>query len=180
MLKLTIEACETPQLLVHLVLDSTYPIYVFKCINIHPSNNAVGFQFNGSSDTGSNYNVTKTTAFFQNYHMEDDSAQALGYDTGSDIAQGTGFQNFTSGSSANNNDDNLAATVWLFSPSSTTFVKHFLINAQTVNSTSAPNISSNYIAGYFNTTSVIDAIRFQFSAGNIDAGTFKLYGIKDS
>ena len=35
-------------------------------------------------------------------------------------------------------------------------------------------------AGYGNTTSAVDAIRFQMSSGNIDAGTIKLYGIKDS
>ena len=37
-----------------------------------------------------------------------------------------------------------------------------------------------YTAGYFNTTSAIDEIQFAMSGGNIDAGTFKLYGIKDS
>ena len=37
-----------------------------------------------------------------------------------------------------------------------------------------------FTAGYFNTTSDITAIRFQMGSGNIDAGTFKLYGIKDS
>ena len=34
--------------------------------------------------------------------------------------------------------------------------------------------------GYFNTTSAIDAIQFKFSSGDIDAGTIKLYGLKDS
>ena len=37
-----------------------------------------------------------------------------------------------------------------------------------------------YVAGYGNTTSAIDAVQFKFSGGNIDAGTIKLYGIKDS
>ncbi len=158
-------------------IDSTYKQYEIHLIDIHPSNNAVSFQFNGSADSGSNYNVTKTTSFFQTYHEEDDGSTGFGYDTGSDIAQGTGFQNFTSGSSANNNDDCLVATVRLFNPSSTTFVKHFMINAQTTNSTSDPNVTVNYIAGYFNTTSAIDAIQFKFSSGNIDSGDIKLYGI---
>ena len=39
---------------------------------------------------------------------------------------------------------------------------------------------NSFIAGYANTTSAIDAIQFKMSSGNIDAGTFKLYGIKDS
>ena len=158
-------------------IDSTYKEYEIHLIDIHPSNDGVSFQFNGSADSGSNYNVTKTTSFFQTYHEEDDGGTGFGYDTGSDIAQGTGFQNFTSGSSANNNDDCLVATVRLFDPSSTTFVKHFIINAQTTNSTSDPNVTVNYIAGYFNTTSAIDAVQFKFSSGTIDAGTFKLYGV---
>ena len=37
-----------------------------------------------------------------------------------------------------------------------------------------------YIAGYFNTASAIDEIQFKMSSGNVDAGTIKLYGIKDS
>ena len=32
-------------------------------------------------------------------------------------------------------------------------------------------------AGYFNTTSAIDAIQFKFDSGNIDAGDICLYGI---
>ena len=32
-------------------------------------------------------------------------------------------------------------------------------------------------AGYANTTSAINAVRFKMSSGNIDAGTIKMYGI---
>ena len=45
-------------------IDSTYDSYVFKFINIHPALNSVQFLFNGSTDGGSNYNVTKTTTNF--------------------------------------------------------------------------------------------------------------------
>ena len=159
------------------VLDSTYKEYLFILNNIHPSDNAVAFQFNGSADTGSNYNATKTTSFHQGYTEEDGGSTAWGYDTGSDIAQGTGFQNFTSGSLANNNDDCLAGMVRLFNPSSTTFVKHFMIEAQAINSTSDPNVTINKIGGYFNTTSSIYAIQFKCASGNIDAGTIQLFGV---
>ena len=43
------------------VLDNTYPIYKFTFIDIHPATNDVNFQFNMSVDSGSNYNVAKTT-----------------------------------------------------------------------------------------------------------------------
>jgi len=34
-----------------------------------------------------------------------------------------------------------------------------------------------FVAGYFNTTAAITAIQFKTASGNIDAGTFKLYGV---
>ena len=74
------------------VLDNTYPVYMFKFINIHPQNNNVDFEFNLSTDSGSNYNVTKTTTLFKPYHDEADSSTTLSYDDGRDIAQGTGYQ----------------------------------------------------------------------------------------
>jgi len=68
--------------------------------------------------------------------------------------------------------------MFLFNPSSTTFVKHFV---SVVSNTHNSNYEKNsYTGGYYNTTSAIDAIQFTMSSGNIDAGTIKLYGIKDS
>ena len=42
-------------------IDSTYDAYVFEFTNMHPSDDAPSFEFNLSTDGGSNYNVTKTT-----------------------------------------------------------------------------------------------------------------------
>ena len=159
------------------VLDSTYPIYKFEFINIHPATDSVPLKFNMSTDSGSNYNVTKTTTFFRAYHNESDSAAALGYDTGADLAQSTSFQEL-SAYIGNGADENCSGTLTLFSPSSTTFVKHFM---SVTNGYEDRDYSWNsYIAGYGNTTSAVNAIRFQMSSGNIDAGKIKLYGIKDS
>jgi hypothetical protein len=38
---------------------------------------------------------------------------------------------------------------------------------------------TDFVAGYGNTTSAVDAIQFKFDSGNIDSGTIKLYGIGD-
>jgi hypothetical protein len=67
--------------------------------------------------------------------------------------------------------------MFLFNPSSTTFVKHFIIKS--VLNNSSTNSQVEYMAGYANTTSAINAVRFQANTGNID-GKIKLYGIKDS
>ena len=47
-------------------IDSTYDTYIFKFISMHPASDSVSFTFNGSTDGGSNYNVTKTTSYYLN------------------------------------------------------------------------------------------------------------------
>jgi len=159
------------------VLDSTYPIYVFKFINIHPATDSTHFQFNMSVDGGSNYNVTKTSTMFRAWHKEDDSATALAYDTGYDLAQSTAFQPLAQEVS-NDNDNDCVGTLTIYNPSSTTFVKHFISTLNMVNA--EPITMIMYGAGYGNTTSAVNAVQFKFSSGNIDSGKIKLYGIKDS
>ena len=162
-------------------IDSTYDEYVFKFYDIHPSNASTRFQFNGSSDTGSNYNVTKTTTMFIAAHQESDGDTTLTYQSGDDLAQSTAFQDFAAyGDSESENDSCLEGTLHLFDQSSTTFVKHFMArtNYMAAGGDSADYSVDSYMAGYFNTTSVIDAIQFKFTSNNIDAGVIKLYGIK--
>jgi hypothetical protein len=73
-------------------IDSTYDIYKFEFINVHPGTDNVAFQFNASSDGGSNYNVTKTTTWFRAYQGESGTPAALGYDAADDLAQSTDYQ----------------------------------------------------------------------------------------
>ena len=163
------------------VLDSTYPIYLFKFINIHPSGAGSEFQVNFSTDAGSNYNVTKTTTAFYSYHAEDDSATTLTYNSSEDLAQSTAFQNLTVASQIGiDNDESASGQMYLFNPSSTTFVKHFMSETNYASNDDPPFSMNCYIAGYGNTTSAIDAVRFQLDTNNIQSGTIKLYGIKDS
>ena len=161
------------------VLDSTYPIYKFEFINIHPATDTAKFTFNMSTDSGSNYNVTKTTTYFTTYHQEDAGSPLIQYEASFDLAQSTAFQRL-SANMGNNNDDNLCGNLTIYNPSSTTFVKHFIANNNHVHQTSAPANVEPFVAGYGNTTSAVNAIRFQMDSGNIDAGKIKLYGIKDS
>ena len=155
-------------------LDNTYKTYYFKFINMHPASDNVEFQWNGSTDTGSNYNVTITTSVIQYYHDEAGSATALQYDTGMDLAQSTNPQ-IIAENIGNGSDECASGYLHLFNPSSTTFVKNFLISSA---SYFASDYSNNYyVAGYGNTTSAVDAIQFTMSSGNIDSGTIKLYGV---
>ena len=158
------------------VLDSTYPVYCFKLYNIHPASAALP-TINGSVDTGSNYNVTKTTTHFRVYNDEAGTDTDLTYDAGSDLAQGTGFQNLGHAIKTDN-DAAGAGYLQIFEPSSTTFVKHFIAHFTVYQN--SDYIMNSYIAGYFNTASAVDAIQFKMNTGNMDLGTIKLFGIKDS
>ena len=159
------------------VLDSTYPIYVFKFINIHAQTDDTFGTFQASTDGGSNYNTTATTTFFQAKHDEADSATSLSYSSSLDFAQSTSFLYIQQPLGADA-DQSFSGIMHLFNPSSTTFVKHFISRINGIAHNDRTN--DNLVAGYFNTTSAINAIQFKISSGNIDAGTIKLYGIKDS
>ena len=159
-------------------IDSTYDEYVFKFYNMHPASDTPEFQFNMSADTGSNYNVTKTTTIFKARLAENDSIQELGYEAGSDLAQSTNFQSFTYAGIRNQDDASLSGTLHIFNPSSTTFVKHFISTCNYMSKSGSTSVTYNsFIAGYGNTTSAVDAIQFKMNNGNIDSGVIKLYGV---
>jgi len=158
------------------VFDSTYPIYLFKFINFHPSEETV-VRFQGSTNGGSSYGVTITSTAFRTRHYENNNTAELGYRTGDDLAQSTSPQPLH-GNLAADNDQCFSGELTIFNPSSTTFVKHFM-------SVGSEAYHSNYnnsarVSGYFNTTSAITGLSFKMESGNCDSGTVKLYGIKDS
>ena len=156
------------------VLDGTYDEYLFVFNNIHPATDNTHITFNLSIDSGSNYNVTKTTSNFAAYANEGDSNTSLGYESGHDLAQGTGVQNLLN-EIGNDNDQSTSGYLYLFNPSDTTFVKHFLCT--TIGVSHHDYQRTMYVAGYGNTTSAVDAVQFKMSSGNIDAGDICLYGI---
>ena len=156
------------------VLDNTYKEYMFIYNNIHPATDNASLTFQGSIDTGSNYNVAITSTLFQAYHKEDGSGGGVAYNTANDQAQGTGFNVICQGI-GNGNDENGSGFLRLFNPSSTTFVKHFIGRGS--NTFFQDFAEDENAAGYLNTTSAIDAIQFKMSSGNMDAGTICLYGI---
>jgi len=154
-------------------LDSTYNSYIFKMIDIHPETNGSNITFQCSTDSGSTYATTVTSTYFQAFHFENDSGANLEYAAAKDLAQSTSFQNIATGIGSDN-DQNYGGSLQLYNPSSDTFVKHFIVNG---NSADASDITINQIpAGYFNTTSAIDAIQFKMSSGNFD-GIIKMYGV---
>ena len=154
-------------------IDSTYDVYKWEFINMHPATDNVRFEMNLSIDNGSNYNVTKTTTMFQAFHSEADTSN-LSYEGDHDLAQSTSNQRITF-DLGNGSDESFSGNMFLFSPSSTTYVKHFISTGNTYKSS---NRSQNtFMAGYANTTSALTNIKFQMSSGNIDDGKILMFGL---
>ena len=154
-------------------IDNTYNTYLFKYINIHPATDSVRFTVN-FRDGGSDFDATKTTTFFRAKHSESGSANAFNYEGNEDLAQSTSYQ-FIGNPVGNANDECISGEMFLFSPSSTTFVKHFISRCNL--DTGGAETESDFVAGYCNVTAAIDGVDFKFSSGNIDSGVIKMYGL---
>jgi len=158
-------------------IDSTYPIYKFEFINVHPASNDITFQFQCDTGTNTNYNQTITSTTFRATLGEGDSSPGLSYLSGADQANGTGYQ-LLAGSVGSDSDQSLSGDLYVYNPSSSTFVKHFLANVNSSAHSDRTNL--NVTAGYINTATAITRFDFKFSSGNVDSGLIKLYGIKGS
>jgi len=154
-------------------LDNTYKEYVFKIFNMNPATDNHIFEFQANASGGSGYNETITSTTWRAYHSESGSS-TLEYVVNDDLAQGTDHQHLANGV-GNGSDEGLNGELRLFDPSNTTFVKHFIARC-TFYEAGDMNVDF-FTAGYINTTSAIDEIQFKMASGNIDSGTFKLYGI---
>ena len=163
------------------VFDSTYPVYLFKYISVHGANEqelCIDF----SDSAGSDYDLLHQTTFFRHAHNELGNDGNLTYVTTRDMAN-SGSRPFLTVPIGTENDNNGSGELYVFNPSSTTFVTHFISrsNISVGDGSSAGSYSQNsYVAGYVNTTAAITAIKFEMDGGNIDSGIFKMYGIKDS
>jgi hypothetical protein len=153
-------------------IDNTYDVYCFKFYDINPSSDGASFRVN-FRDGGSSFDATKTTTNFRAYHDEADTGTSLSYYGDEDLAQSTGVQ-VIGRTIGNGADECCSGTLTLYNPSSTTFVKHFMVDSNVYE-------NSNYfvkyhIAGYCNVTVAIDGVQFSISTGTFD-GVIKLYGI---
>jgi hypothetical protein len=155
-------------------IDSTYKEYIIKFIDVHPATDSAMLQFQVDTGTNTSYNQTITSTNFNAVHNQDGSETVLAYRTARDLAQSTSFQPITEGAD-NENDSCVAGTLHLFDPSNQYRVKHFISTTQSVINT--VDTRETFCAGYVNTTTALTRIRFKFNSGNIDAGTFKLYGV---
>ena len=146
-------------------IDSTYKRYVLQYTNVHVSGDGTTMYgklyVDGSVTTGNDYVYG-----------------AIGRHSGSSTItwQSTGNSSFRYNYEiGNDNDQSMNGSITLFDPSNTTFTTSFYI--ENVDHQSDDRMSVAHVGGRVNQTGAVTGIQFDPSTGNIDSGTFKLYGI---
>ena len=154
-------------------IDSTYNHYIFTMVNMFPHTNGENFRVAWSTDAGSSYGVIKTGTWFHAQHYENGTGGQISYDSSYDSTQTTDAQNLTY-STGGDADQCYSGIMHFWGPASTTFVKQWSVIG--CNAMADDRISNVFVAGYLNTTTAVNAIKFYFSAGNT-SGTVTMYGM---
>jgi hypothetical protein len=155
-------------------IDSTYKLYIFKFYDVNPVTDDALLTFQANAVDASDYNETITSTVFESFHWENDSSSGVGYRSTTDQAQGTAFQSITF-KIGNAADESASGELFLFAPSSTTYVKHFYARSNSYSDSGSSSVDT-FVAGYFNITAAIDDIQFKMSTGNMDS-VIKMYGV---
>lgn len=162
-------------------INSTYPVYKFEFINIHPQTESSNFEFQFSTNGGSSYATANlTTNFFRAVHGEDGSSGTVSYETDKDLANSSSYQRIGHAMAADNANRSFSGTMYLFSPSNTTYVTQFLARGVANYSYSPGYAWDSWVGGWFKASAAVDAVQFRQSSGNIDDGIITLYGISGS
>ena len=154
-------------------IDSTYDEYMFVMTDMFPHTNGENFRVTFSINGGTGYGLATQATWFRARHNEDGSSGDLAYDASYDSPALTNDMNlsYATGGDA---DQSYAGILHLFNPSNTTYVKHYYARG---NVSMGDDTSQNvFVAGYINTTTAVNAVKFLFSSGNI-SGTIQMYGI---
>jgi hypothetical protein len=155
-------------------IDDTYDVYVFKLIEINPSVDNTRINVNFSADGGSNW-MTKTSTYFRAIHRQAGTNSGIAYDNGDDLAQSTDKQRLCHGIGSAASECGVG-DLTLFSPTSTTYVKHWYSTMQVYYPADGEYSIECFTAGYCNTTSAINLVKYEMSSGNFD-GIIKMYGV---
>lgn len=147
-------------------IDSTYKVYMFEFFNIHPSSDGVKFQAQflqgGSVDTGSVYDFT-----FADIRSSSSSVSVNQSESSTSIQLSRDVDNASSGS--------LNGRMFMYDPSSTTYETNIMFD--TTGMRNANVFQTHRGGGCIQETAAVDGVKFFMSAGNIDDGTIKLYGV---
>ena len=148
-------------------IDSTFDVYLVIYDNVQPSTDAqklnIRFTVSGSPDTSSNY----------------DKAQWVQSADGGSNAQGTSnsssLDNLDQGGTGT--EENLQGLNYLYNFNKSDEYSYITYEGSARSSAAILNARNG--AGVLTVAQATDGIQYFFGSGNIETGTFKLYGIKN-
>ena len=146
-------------------IDSTYKLYMFDIINLHPQTDAqvlkVRFSQSSSFVTSSTYDHTFTR---HDGNMDHSSVRSVNDDS---------FQiaNNIDGAS----DSCLSGRLFLYDPAGTTFEKQMTFH--TAHTQDGDIVGSTVGSGRLDSTTAVDGVQFFMGSGNIDSAIIKMYGV---
>lgn len=143
-------------------ITSAYSEYIIELINVIPATDAQNLLIRTSSDTGSNYDGGASD---YKYSLVEAGTEATATTTSILVTQAV-----ASGA----NETGVCATVRLFNPSASTYTS---IAGHGMSVDGSGVVAFNF-GGVRQSAGVVDAIRFLFASGNVESGTFKLYGVR--
>ena len=155
-------------------IDSTYNVYYVVYNAIHP---AAGSKLTCQFTTnGSDFNLALCTAQCNGSNTEGGSVTDNNADASEDQNDGTAYQSIAYADTIETNAESCCnGFLWLYGPSNTTFHKHFY--SRSIAKDDAPGGAQTWTTGQIKTASAVTGISFKMSSGNIDSGTFTLYGL---
>ncbi len=146
-------------------IDSTYKIYMFDIINLHPQTDAqelrVRFSQSSSFVTASTYDYTFTRMDGGVDHTSPREQNANNI---------TIVNNFDGAS-----DSCLSGRLFLYDPAGTTFEKQ--ISFHTAYTNDGDQVGSTVGSGRLDSTTAVDGVQFFMGSGNIDSAVIKMYGV---
>tara|TARA_R100000234_G_scaffold94422_1_gene62668 strand:- start:231 stop:1250 length:1020 start_codon:yes stop_codon:yes gene_type:complete len=153
-------------------MDSTYKRYIIHFHSIHPGSDDVYLKGNvisgGSTYTSSKYYSLNRHSRTGNASIEHNNSQLDSFFKLFNPDQGMGSEDYKS----------LNATLEIFDPSNTTFQKFIKMDSVYDHNISNDMSSINYMHGHIDDlTAAVTGFVFEFSSGNIDSGTIKLFGV---
>jgi hypothetical protein len=152
--------------------DSTYQNYAIVAASVRPVSDGVSLiarQKQGGAYKVDNYQ----------YHLSISNNSSASY-TGSANGNTTSYLVAYDLSDAAGGPENGASFVMYIPNPSNTTLRKTVFATGVVNSANAGAAQMTLAGANFDLTSALTGIRFLFTSGNIDSGTFRLYGIKNS
>ena len=149
------------------LFTSTYKVYQIHVLNAHPATDSVEFRCRistgGSVQTGSAYEYTRRQTIHNNSSITNRGSTS---DALVPLAESLG----------NGANESHSGILTLYNPTETTFTKN--INFMGSGRDLSPNTALNTVAFSFEGNEfAIDGVQFFMNSGNIESGTFKLYGV---